>query len=154
MTGVVRLADGVVVGRGLRVWASGPDGVPVPAEASPDRGGARLRLGAAVAVGPDSASDTLVDIALGKLADLVGAGGVVAAGAGVDLGHGFWSARLAGARGDRRDAVLAALRVVGVDGAYRLGDRTAVLVSLFGAAATKPVGAATARAVANGCWTV
>jgi hypothetical protein len=154
MTGVVRLADGVVVGRGLRVWASGPDGVPVPADAAGDRGGARVRHGAAVAVGPASASDTMVDAALGALADLVRAGGVVAAGAGVELGHGFWSARLAGARGDRRDAVLAALRVVGVDGAHRLGDRVAVLVSLFGPVATKPVGAAAARAVADGRWTV
>src|SRR5262245_56497629 len=133
MEGVsVRLADGVVAGRDLGVWASGPGGARVEA------GTARLPVGTAVAVGPaaEAAEDTEVDRALAQLGALVAAGGVVAAGAGVDLGGGFRSARLAGARGDRRDAVLAALRVLGVAGAPRLGERAAVLVALFGPAAT------------------
>ncbi|GLZ30940.1 hypothetical protein Lesp02_31290 [Lentzea sp. NBRC 105346] len=76
--------------------------------------------------------------------------GPEAAGAGVDLGGGFTSARLAGAHGDRRDAVLAALKVL--DGAHRLGDRTAVLVAMFGPLATKRVGAAAHTAVAEQRW--
>ncbi|MCE6999061.1 hypothetical protein LZG04_30290 [Saccharothrix sp. S26] len=78
--------------------------------------------------------------------------GVEAAGAGVGLGGGFTSARLAGAHGDRRDAVLAAVQVLGVEGAHRLGDRSAVLVALFGPAATKRVGAAAHAAVADRRW--
>ncbi|MCE7008139.1 hypothetical protein LWC34_35775 [Kibdelosporangium philippinense] len=76
-----------------------------------------------------------------QLIVLVAAGTETAAAAGVDLGGGFTSARLAGAYGDRRDAVLAALRVLGVEGAHRLGDRTSTLVALFGLSATKRVGA-------------
>lgn len=74
------------------------------------------------------------------------------AGAGVDLGDGFSSARLAGARGDRRDAVLAALRVLGADGAHRLGDRASTLVALFGPSATKPVGVSTNTAIVEHRW--
>lgn len=84
--------------------------------------------------------------------ELVAAGGVVAAGANVDLGAGFRSARLAGARGDQRDAVLAALRVLGVEDAHRLGDRAGFLVALFGPAVTRRVGAAAARAIGEGRW--
>jgi hypothetical protein len=83
---------------------------------------------------------------------LVADGTEVAAGAGVDLGHGFTSARLAGAPGDRRDAVLAALRFLGSVGAHRLGDRSAVLVALFGLSATKRVGAAANTAIAEQRW--
>ncbi|WP_182880249.1 hypothetical protein [Microbispora sp. H10949] len=90
--------------------------------------------------------------AVAELARLVELGGVEVAGAGIDLGDGFVSARAAGARGDRRDAVLAALRVLGIDGVERLGGRATVLVALFGPAATKPVGAAAVEAVTEGRW--
>jgi len=79
-------------------------------------------------------------------------GTVVAAGAGVELGGGFTSARLAGAPGDRRDAVLAALRFLGADDAHRLGDRSGVLVALFGLSATKRVGAAANTAILEQRW--
>src|SRR5205814_2481326 len=77
------------------------------------------------------------------------AGGIEAAGAGVELSGGFRSARLAGAPGDRRDAVLAALPVVDAE---RLGDRGGLLVTLFGPNATKRVGAAATAAVGQGRW--
>jgi hypothetical protein len=79
-------------------------------------------------------------------------GTAVAAGAGVDLGHGFTSARLAGAPGDRRDAVLAALKYLGTQGAHRLGDQSGILVALFGLSATKRVGAATNAAIVEQRW--
>ncbi|WP_346101800.1 hypothetical protein [Nonomuraea maheshkhaliensis] len=75
-----------------------------------------------------------------------------AAGAGVELCPGFVSARLDGARGDRRDAVLAAVRVLGLEGLHRLGERAGVLVALFGTEATKPVAAAASQAIADGRW--
>src|SRR5688500_14405754 len=103
---MVRLADAVVVGRGRRVWAAGPAGVPV------DAADAALAPGAAVVLGADRDDDTDLGQALRGLALLVADGGVVAAGAGVELAPGFRSARLAGGRGDRRDAILAALPVV------------------------------------------
>lgn len=74
------------------------------------------------------------------------------AGADIDLGDGFRTARLAGAAGDRRDAVLAALRALSPAGAARLGDRMRVLVALFGAAATKRVGVAASAALHDGRW--
>jgi hypothetical protein len=103
-------------------------------------------------VGPDTATEAEADRAVAELAGLVSAGGALAAAAGVELTAGFRSARLHGARGDRRDAVLAALRVLGMAGAARLGDRAGPLVALFGPAATKPVGAAAAAAIAHGQW--
>ncbi|WP_433334447.1 hypothetical protein [Spirillospora sp. CA-294931] len=90
--------------------------------------------------------------AVAELRRLVGDGGVVAAGAGVELGGGFRSARLDGARGDQRDAVLAALRVLGLEGAGRLGERGGFLVALFGPSVTRRVGAAAARAIGEGRW--
>jgi hypothetical protein len=143
---VIRLAHGVVVGRGLKVWAPGPRGVPVDAEQR------ELEAGAAVAVGPDTADDQTVRACVEELARFVALGGLVAAGAGVDLGNGFRTARLDGVAGDRRDAVLAALRVLGVRGAPRLGDRAGLIVALFGPDVTKPVGAAAARAIQDGRW--
>jgi hypothetical protein len=145
---MVRLAYGVVAGRDLGVWAPGPDGVPVDAARS------GLDPGTAIVVGPRDSSDRTVAAALSDLGDLVAAGGVLAAGAGVDLGSGVRTARLAGAEGDRRDALLAALRVLGADGATRLGDRGAVLVALFGPSVTKPVGTAAATALDDGRWSV
>src|SRR5262249_19079759 len=145
--GVIRLAHGVVAGRRLRAWAPGRDGAPVDAAAT-----AALAPGSAVVLGPDSAGAADIDRALAGLAALLAAGGGGAAGRGVDGGHGFVSARLAGAEGDRRDAILAALPVLGAGGTARLGERAGVLVALFGPTATKRVGAAATAALADGRW--
>ncbi|MFG6197054.1 hypothetical protein [Nonomuraea sp. JJY05] len=99
-----------------------------------------------------AAGGSRLQVAVAELARLVESGGVMAAGAGVELCPGFVSARLAGARGDRRDAVLAAIEALGLDGLHRLGERAGVLVALFGAEATKPVAAAASRAIADGRW--
>ena len=93
IVGVVRLAHGVVAGRGRKVWAPGPRGVPIDAEKR------ELEPGAAVAVGPDTADDETVRASVAELTRFVALGGLVAAGAGVDLGNGFRSARLDGGRG-------------------------------------------------------
>ena len=140
-----RLAFGMTTGPGLRCWLPTPGGTPMPAD---DRAGAHPP-GAPVAVGP---ADATPEPAIDQLTVLVAGGTEVAAGAGVDLGHGFTSARLAGAPGDRRDAVLAALRFLSMQNADRLGDRGAVLVSLFGLSATKRVGAAANEAIAEERW--
>ncbi|QKW37092.1 hypothetical protein HUT06_26345 [Actinomadura sp. NAK00032] len=141
----IRLTGGVVAS-GRHAWIARPSG-PVrlleQADAPP---------GAAVALGPEEASDADAAGAVRELSRLVAGGGVAAAGAGVDLGAGFRSARLDGAHGDQRDAVLAALRAVGMGDAHRLGPRAGLLVALFGPAVTKPVGAAAARAVEDGRW--
>ncbi|MET8757797.1 hypothetical protein [Lentzea sp. NPDC004782] len=138
----IQLAFGVKAGPGVSCWLPAPGGEAVPAT---DRAGAHAP-GAPVAVGP--ADPDAARAAVGQLSLLTG----TAAGAGVDLGGGFTSARLAGAQGDRRDAVLAALRILGDEGAHRLGDRTSTLVALFGPAATKRVGAAANAAVAEERW--
>ncbi|GGU07074.1 hypothetical protein GCM10010208_34510 [Actinomadura livida] len=141
----IRLAWGVVAS-GLAAWADRPSGpVRLPC-------GADARPGEPVALGPEDAAEADAARAVAELARLVRAGGAVAAGAGVDLGAGFRSARLDGARGDQRDAVLAALRVLGLRGAGRLGDRAGFLVALFGPAVTRRVGAAAARAVEEERW--
>ncbi|MEO3840864.1 hypothetical protein [Streptomyces sp. B22F1] len=140
-----RLADGVVT-TGQAAWAA-RSGLPVRLA---ERTGAPA--GAPVALGPPEAGEEPAAAAVAALERLVAAGGAVAAGAGVDLGGGFRSARLAGARGDKRDAVLAALRALGPADAGRLGDRAATTVALFGPAATKRVGAAAARAAAEERW--
>src|SRR5262245_48574816 len=128
----IRLAGGVVAS-GLSAWIPRPGPVRLLDEAD-------APPGAAVALGPDGATDEQVRRAVAELTGLVKAGGVAAAGAGVDLGSGFRSARLAGARGDQRDAVLAALRVLRVENADRMGGRTGFLVALFGPRVTKRVG--------------
>lgn len=102
--------------------------------------------GAPVVVGPADAPQAEVDAALAALAHLVAAGGPLAAGADVDLGNGFRSGRLDGGRGDRRDALLAALST----DQSRLGPREAVVTALFGPRATRRVGAAAAAALAEG----
>ncbi|MQY13249.1 hypothetical protein SRB5_33920 [Streptomyces sp. RB5] len=130
---------------GRRAWVAGAAG---PVALADDEG----EPGAAVALGPADADEVRARGAVTQLRRLVAAGGVEAAGAGVDLGGGFRSARLAGARGDHRDAVLAALRAVGPEDAERVGERGAVLVALFGPEATKRVGAAATRAVGEGRW--
>jgi hypothetical protein len=141
----VRLAFGVTTGPGVRAWLPTPGDDPIPADG---RAGAHPP-GSPIAVGPADADPRAVREALARLTALVTDAGETAAGAGVDLGGGFVSARLAGARGDRRDAVLDAMRVLGSD---RLGDRTAVLVALFGLSATKRVGAAANAAILDGRW--
>lgn len=141
----IQLSGGVVAS-GRRAWVAGRSG-PVEVVNEPV-----LPLGAPVALGPDDARADQVEHAVNELARLVAAGGAAAAGAGVYLGSGFVSARLAGARGDQRDAVLAALRVLGVEQADRLGDRAGFLVALFGPAATKRVGAAVSQAIGEGRW--
>lgn len=145
----IQLAFGVTAGPGVCCWLPTSGGRATPRPAG-ERAGAHPP-GSPVAVGPAGAEPAAVLEATRQLALLV-RDSVEAAGAGVDLGGGFTSARLAGARGDRRDAVLAALRVLGADGAHRLGDRTAVLVAMFGPAATKRVGAAAHAAVTEQRW--
>ncbi|WP_181663272.1 hypothetical protein [Actinomadura madurae] len=141
----IRLSGGVVAS-GRHAWIAGPSG--------PRRllDGSDARPGAAVALGPEDAPEEDTAHAVQELSLLVADGGAVAAGAGVDLGAGFRSARLDGARGDQRDAALAALRAVGVRNAHRLGERSGFLVALFGPAVTKRVGAAAARAAEDGRW--
>jgi len=143
---MIRLAYGVVAGRGLGVWAPGPDG------AARDAAEGDLPAGTPVVVGRRGAERADVVAALTALRELVSRGGELLAGADVDLGGGFRTGRLAGGAGDRRDAVLAALRVLGADGAARLGDRASVLVALFGPAATKRVGGAATAALHDGRW--
>lgn len=136
------LAFGVVAERNLRAWL-------VETGAEIDHDGPE---GAAVVLGHRDSDPARIAIARADLAGLLEAGGIGIAGAGIDLGEGFVSARLAGATGDRRDAVLAAMRVLGVTGAWRLGERGATLVALFGVTATKPVGAAAEEAIAEQRW--
>ncbi|AXB42584.1 hypothetical protein [Amycolatopsis albispora] len=146
----VQLAFGVTAGAGVCCWLPTPGGRTLPKPAS-DRTGAHPP-GAPVAIGPADATPEALREAMRRLTLLVGDGTVTAAAAGVDLGGGFTSRRLAGAPGDRRDAVLAALKVLGAEGAHRLGDRTATLVALFGPSATKRVGAAASTAIAERRW--
>ncbi|WP_157184861.1 hypothetical protein [Nocardia niigatensis] len=138
----VLLAFGVVAERDRRAWL-------VETGEEIDHDGPE---GAAVVLGGRDSDPARVAIACADLAGLIELGGTVIAGAGIDLGEGFVSARLAGAGGDRRDAVLAALRVLKVGGGWRLGERTATLVALFGVTATKPVGAAAEQAIGEGRW--
>ena len=91
---------------GSGLWLAAPAGGSPPSGAPADD----APPGAPVAVGPADAPVGHVRDATRALAGLVAAGGPLAAGAGADLGHGFFSARLDGGRGDRRDCLLAALR--------------------------------------------
>lgn len=143
----VQLAFGVTTGPGLRCWSPTSGGRATPADG---RAGAHPP-GAPVVVGPAEAEAETVRETTRQLTLLVAGGTEAAAGAGVDLGHGFTSARLAGAPGDRRDAVLAAMKFFGAD-AHRLGDRSANLVALFGLSATKRVGAAANTAIVEERW--
>ena len=144
----VRLAFGVTTGPGLGCWLPNSGGSATPADV---RAGAHSP-GTPVAVGPIGAESETVREAIRQLTSLVVDGTGAAAGAGVDLGRGFTSARLAGAPGDRRDAVLAALKLLGTQGAHQLGDRSGILVALFGLSATKRVGAAANTAIAEHRW--
>lgn len=141
----IRLSGGVIAS-GRRAWVAGRSG-PVEIVDEP-----ALPLGQPVALGPDDARADQIQHAVNELSRLVADGGAAAAGAGVYLGSGFQSARLAGARGDQRDAVLAALRVLGVTQADRLGNRAGFLVALFGTAVTKRVGTAASQAIGESRW--
>ncbi|MFF2549584.1 hypothetical protein ACFVUS_01240 [Nocardia sp. NPDC058058] len=141
----VRLAWGVIADRDRGAW------MVDTGERVEDHGQEAL-AGAAVVLGDKNSPAAAVLAARESLAELIGTGGITVAGAGIDLGAGFVSARLAGTGGDRRDAVLAALRILGMDDARRIGERTATLVALFGVTATKPVGAEAERAIAEGRW--
>ena len=145
----IQLAFGVTAGPGVSCWLPSSGGRTVPRIAV-DRAGAHPP-GSPVALGPADAEPEVVLEATRQLALLV-RDGAEAAAAGVDLGGGFTSARLARAHGDRRDAVLAAVRILGVEEIHRLGDRTAGLVAMFGPAATKRVGAAAHTAVVEQRW--
>ncbi|MFG1610019.1 hypothetical protein [Actinoplanes sp. NPDC049265] len=139
----VRLAGGVVPPAGCELWLAGPAGDPVALHAGAT---GRTPPGAPVALGVAGAPPNQVRAAVTALTNLVRAGGRLAAGADVDLGHGFRSALLEGGRGDRRDAMLAALTTA----ASALGAREAIVTALFGPRATRRVGAAAAAAVAEG----
>lgn len=132
----MRLAFGVVSGRDQEVW----DVRGRPVSDSP---------GSAVVVGPAGGDPRR---AAAELARLIEVAGVTVAGAGIELSQGFRSARLDGAGGDRRDAVLAALRVLGEEGMSRFGERAGILVALFGPATTKRVAAAAGQAAIDGRW--
>ncbi|WP_067510485.1 hypothetical protein [Actinoplanes sp. TFC3] len=82
-----------------------------------------LAPGAPVAVGPATVDGAA---ALDRLAALIETAGVVAAGADVDLGDGFRSARIDGGTGDRRDALVALLTT------GQAGGHDPILVNLFG----------------------
>lgn len=139
--GVIQLAGDVVLSADLAAWDAA--GRPATHE---------LPTGAWVAIGPADANGADIAQGCAELERLVTDGGPIVAGAGIDLGGGFRSARLAGARGDRRDAVLAALRLLPPDQVHRLGHRAAILVALFGPDATKPLGAAASRAIDEERW--
>ncbi|MEV7626550.1 hypothetical protein [Actinoplanes sp. NPDC089786] len=141
----VRLAGGVVPPGGCGLWLAGPAGEPVALDNSV---AGRTPPGAPVALGAAGATPDRVAAAVRALGNLVAAGGRLAAGAEVDLGHGFRSALLDGGRGDRRDAMLAALTT----DPSALGAREAIVTALFGPRVTRRVGAAAGRAVEDGRW--
>ena len=145
----VRLANGVLAAPAEEAWLAWPCGQPV---AGAPRGSAPPPPGAPVVLGPRTSRPGAVIAALVALDDLLRKAGLAACGAGVDLGNGFRSGRLAGATEERRDAVFAALRGLGAEGAHRVGDRATVLTALCGPRATRRVGAALQRAAVDGRW--
>ncbi|TYB50627.1 hypothetical protein FXF51_55625 [Nonomuraea sp. PA05] len=148
---VVRMAFGVVTGRDQQVLDAHGRLVADESEAAGAGAPGFAAAGAAVAAGPAGADPRPAVAALARY--LHGDGGTLtAAGAGIALSPGFVTARLHGARGDRRDAVLAAVQLLGLDGLHRLGERAGVLVALFGAEATKPLAAAAGQAIAERRW--
>ena len=130
----IRLSGGIVPAADQRVWLAGDPGNEVD--------DSRLFPGAPVVVGPDGAGPADVERARGEACRLVAGGGPLVAAAGVDVGGGFRSSRLEGGGEVRRNAVLAAVELLGPEGIARIGTRDAVLVALFGTRATKRVGAA------------
>jgi len=109
----------------------------------------RHHPGAAVVVGPATATRAQVDRARRDARRLVALGGPVVAAAGIRI-RTFRTARLEGGAESRRDAVLAAVEVLGGKGLHRIGEPASVLVALFSERATKRVGAAALTALADG----
>lgn len=145
----VRLANGVLTAMSEEAWLAWPCGQPV---AGAPRGSAKPPSGAPVVLGPRTSRPGAVVTALVALDELLREAGLAACGAGVDLGNGFRSGRLAGAMEERRDAVLAAVRGLGPENAHRVGDRATVLTALCGPRATRRVGATLQRTAADGRW--
>ncbi|MEA2902151.1 MAG: hypothetical protein QOH36_2038 [Actinomycetota bacterium] len=129
----VRCSGGIVLEGDYRVWL-----VADPGEEVLD---SRQSPGAPVVVGRATATRAEVDRARRDAQRLVARGGPIVAAAGVRI-RAFRTARLEGSAESRRDAVLAAVEVLGSKGLHRIGEPTAVLVALFGVRATKRVGAA------------
>lgn len=136
----IRFSGGIVPAEDRRVWLVDDPGHEVDES--------RPYPGAAVVVGPPGATTRQVDRARREARRLVTAGGNVVAAANVNLGHGFETARVEGGGETRREAVLAAVELLGIDEIDRIGPRQAVLVALFGTRATKRVGAAALAALA------
>ena len=129
----IRCSGGIVLEGDHRVWL-----VADPGDEVLD---SRRSPGAPVVVGRATASRAEVDRARRDAQRLVARGGPLVAAAGVRI-RAFRTARLEGGAESRRDAVLAAVEVLGSRGLHRIGEPAAVLVALFGVRATKRVGAA------------
>ncbi len=139
----IRCGGGIVLEDDRRVWLAAEPGDEVDE--------ARRFPGAPVVVGPREATLAQVDRARREARRLVAVGGPLVAAAGVELtAKGFRTARLEGSTESRRDAVLAAVEVLGSKGLHRIGDTASVLVALFGVRATKRVGTAALDALAAG----
>ena len=138
----IRLSGGIVLAGSQRVWLADDPGQEVD--------GTRPWPGAPVLVGPAGAGRAEVARARREAGRLLAGGGPVAAAAGIDVGGGFRTARLEGGGEARRDAVLAAMELLGPEGMDSIGSRDSLLVALFGARATKRVGAAAVAALAGG----
>lgn len=138
----IRCSGGIVLDKGWRAWLVEGSGEEVrdwrPFAAAP------------VVVGPPGAPAREIERARREARRLLAAGGPLVAAAGVDLGGGFRSARLDGGGESRRDAVLAALEVLGVDQVGRIGEQPALLAALFGPRATRRVGATARQVMASG----
>ncbi len=110
----------------------------------------RPRRAEPVVVGPPGATRREVDRARRDARRLLKDGGPLAFSAGIDVDNGFRTAVLEGGGESRRDAVLAAVELLGVDQLDRIGERGAVLVALFGPRATRRVGKAALDVLASG----
>ncbi len=129
----IRCSGGIVLEGDHRVWL-----VADPGDEVLD---SRRSPGAPVVVGRATAGRAEVDRARRDAQRLVARGGPIVAAAGVRI-RAFRTARLECGAESRRDAVLAAVEVLGSRGLHRIGEPAAVLVALFGVRATKRVGAA------------
>src|SRR5262249_17363462 len=138
--------SGLVVEHGRRAWRIDDPGDEVVDGRDPGA------AGATVVVGPPHATRREVDQARRAARRIDKRGGAQALAAGIILEAGFRTAQLEGAPGavSRRDAVLAAAEVLGVDGLDRLGEAGGPLVALFGPRATKKVGHRALGALATG----
>ena len=138
----LRFCGGIVVAAGHRAWLVADPGAEVHAS--------RRHPAEPVVVGPPDARKADVDRARREARRLLKEGGPLAVAAGIDCGAGFRTAVLEGGEESRRDAVLAAVELLGVDQLDRVGERGAVLVALFGPRATRRVGKAAMDVLARG----